>query len=456
MNAYDEIKVSVIIPVYNAEKYLDNSLGQIINQSLKEIEIICVDDGSTDGSLEMLNQFASRDSRIRVIPQENTNAGAARNRGLAVARGEYLSFLDADDMFELNMLERAYCNAQKNGAEIVIYRSDSYNELTGVYEAARWTVHEELLPNKDVFSNQEVKDLFNAFAGWAWDKLYKREFVLENGLRFQEQKWINDRFFVTCALAKARRIAFLNELLVHKRINNVGALTADFFTAGKWEYWINALLRIKEQLCDWRLYQENKKNYISFSAFYVIWLLDKAIGDAKFEAFYTIVKEQYLLALGLYDSNPCDYYDTQNYYEIMQITDSGALEYKWRRRLSRMDDSYLFPFEMIPQNSQIILYGAGKVGVEFYRQIIHTNYCKVLLWVDKEAETKGNEVSGISELGQGKICECDYVVIAIDDYSVANKIKKDILALKIPEEKIIWRKPMIGGWKRITERKNDS
>lgn len=92
--------VSVIIPVYNAAEFLKDGLNSLLKQTLREIEIICVDDGSTDGSLVILKEFEKTDARIRVIHQENQGAGAARNNGMDVARGKYLAFLDADDFFE--------------------------------------------------------------------------------------------------------------------------------------------------------------------------------------------------------------------------------------------------------------------------------------------------------------------------------------------------------------------
>ena len=101
-------KVSVIIPVYNAAEFLGQGLDSLLNQTLHDIEIICVNDGSSDKSLEILKEYEKKDSRIKVIDQENQGAGAARNNGMAIAQGEYLSFLDADDFFEKNMLEESY------------------------------------------------------------------------------------------------------------------------------------------------------------------------------------------------------------------------------------------------------------------------------------------------------------------------------------------------------------
>ncbi len=128
----DRPRVSVIVPVYNAQSHLRQCLDSITGQTLREIEIFCVDDGSTDGSAQILEEYRGRDSRLHVIRQENAGAGAARNRGLAEASGEYLSFLDADDFFEPDMLESAYERAVSGNAQIVVFRSDQYHTEEGV------------------------------------------------------------------------------------------------------------------------------------------------------------------------------------------------------------------------------------------------------------------------------------------------------------------------------------
>jgi len=102
-----EIKVSIIIPVYNAEKYIREDLDSLLGQSLREIEVICVDDGSKDSSLKILEDYQRKDDRIKILKQENKGAGAARNEGMKEAKGDYLIFLDADDFFEKDMLEKS-------------------------------------------------------------------------------------------------------------------------------------------------------------------------------------------------------------------------------------------------------------------------------------------------------------------------------------------------------------
>uniref|UniRef100_UPI003864C4B3 glycosyltransferase family 2 protein n=1 Tax=Methanobrevibacter sp. TaxID=66852 RepID=UPI003864C4B3 len=114
--------VSVIIPVYNVEKYLKECLDSVCNQTLANIEIICVNDGSTDNSLAILNEYAQKDGRIKIISQENQGLGAARNRGLEDASADYVYFLDSDDYIELTTLEKLFNNAVSNSSDVVLFK----------------------------------------------------------------------------------------------------------------------------------------------------------------------------------------------------------------------------------------------------------------------------------------------------------------------------------------------
>ena len=111
--------ISVIVPIYNMENYLEKCLDNLINQTLKEIEIICINDGSVDNSLKILKNFANKDNRIIILNQKNQGQGIARNNGIKIARGEYIGFCDPDDWIELNMFENMYNKAIQNQADIV-------------------------------------------------------------------------------------------------------------------------------------------------------------------------------------------------------------------------------------------------------------------------------------------------------------------------------------------------
>ena len=131
-------KVSIIIPVFNAEKYLEKCLDSLVNQTLEDIEIICIDDGSTDNSLEILKTYEQKDKRIKVLQQTNKKQGAARNYGIREAIGEYIGFVDSDDWAELDMFEKLYNKAISTDSDITMCKVIDYNENTKTYSKSNW------------------------------------------------------------------------------------------------------------------------------------------------------------------------------------------------------------------------------------------------------------------------------------------------------------------------------
>ena len=218
-------KVSIIIPVYNAEKYLGKCLESLLSQTLQEMEIICVDDGSSDSSPEILKRFQERDGRVRILTQENQYAGAARNNGMKEAQGEYLLFLDADDFFENTLLEKVYNQGKKMEADIVLFGAKQYNDKTGIVSPASWYFKRDALPRENPFSGKtENTDVFALVTPAPWTKLFRREFVEKQGLSFQGLQNSNDVYFVLTALALAEKITYVDEELVFYRVGMKGSL----------------------------------------------------------------------------------------------------------------------------------------------------------------------------------------------------------------------------------------
>jgi len=217
--------VSVIVPVYNVEKYLEQCLDSIINQTLKDIEIICVDDGSTDGSLDILNGYKEKDDRIIIITQKNLYAGVARNNGLKVAKGEYLSFLDSDDFFEPTMLEDMYKIAEKDGSDVVVCGFCEYNTQTKE-KIHRIKIKEKFI-KQSPFSPKEVsRDLFEFGELNAWSKLFKRKLFIDNDLHFEPFICCNDFTCVCTALAASNKISVIGTPYVCYRTHQSNNLTA--------------------------------------------------------------------------------------------------------------------------------------------------------------------------------------------------------------------------------------
>lgn len=212
-------KVSVIVPVHNAEKYLEQCLNSILGQTLKDIEVICVNDKSTDGSAAILDSYAANEPRLRVLQSPGLGAGGARNIGLESAQGKYLSFLDADDFFEPDMLESAVAKAEEDQSDIVVYGSWLYDTMRQANRQAKWMLNTECLPEGRPFAPSEIADcLFNVFGNYTWNKLFRTSLVREKGVLFQEISRTNDLFFTCTALTQADLISVIDKIFVHYRV----------------------------------------------------------------------------------------------------------------------------------------------------------------------------------------------------------------------------------------------
>jgi glycosyltransferase involved in cell wall biosynthesis len=217
--------VSVVIPVYNAEKYLNDTLSDLINQSLREIEIICVDDGSTDKSSQIIKEISLKDPRVQFIGQKNLYAGVARNNGLDHAKGEYVIFLDADDRFEQDLLKKMYEQIKKTNADVCVCAANRFDNLGKIYETDVY-LKTKLLPDKNPFSKYDMPDhIFNFATNVPWNKMLKREFLMEHSLRFQNLRRANDTYFSLMALFLADRITYVTDRLINYRIDNDTSLS---------------------------------------------------------------------------------------------------------------------------------------------------------------------------------------------------------------------------------------
>lgn len=209
-------KISIIIPVYNVEKYLRECLDSIVAQTLSDWECICVDDGSTDTSPDILSEYAVKDSRFIVVKGKHTNAGHCRNVGLDMAKGRYLSFLDSDDVFAPCMLEFLVVAIEEGGAEIACCEQIPYHDGDEIPTLARRSKKRDI----SVFETPaKTVDIYTKWCGRAWDKLFNRDFVLRENVRFQEIRSTNDMRFTYLSLALANRVVSISAALVAHRVN---------------------------------------------------------------------------------------------------------------------------------------------------------------------------------------------------------------------------------------------
>ncbi|MCR2037850.1 CDP-glycerol glycerophosphotransferase family protein [Adlercreutzia caecimuris] len=247
--SWDEVSVSVVLPVFNSEPYLEQCLDSIVGQTLHDIEVICVDDGSTDRSLEILEDYAQRDWRIRIIRQANQYAGAARNAGLAAAHGRYVIFWDSDDWFKRNALQKMYCQCEADQADICVCDANQFFEDLNLKAPGGSYLVKKYLPEETPFSIETNHDFILNFTTMVpWNKMLRRSFIERENLYFDNVRTANDVLFSAAALCSAKRITYVDERLVTYRRNARGSLTKSL--AEKAFVPIQAWLKTHDELRD--------------------------------------------------------------------------------------------------------------------------------------------------------------------------------------------------------------
>lgn len=209
------------MPVYNGDKYIKDCLDSIVNQTLNEIEIICVNDGSTDNTLNILNEYASNDNRFKIISQDNQGQGAARNNGMQYINGEYFCFVDSDDKLELNTIEHCYITSKKKNLDIVMYKLINYDDKTGkYYKTPGYDMYRLEYHVKDTIFNYKTmgEQIFYTSVSPV-NKLYNSHFVLDNNVKFPEGTIFEDNIFFWKLLFKAQRMYFIKEYYYVRRVH---------------------------------------------------------------------------------------------------------------------------------------------------------------------------------------------------------------------------------------------
>jgi len=211
------IDIFIIIPVYNPGDLLLNCLDSVKNQTLKNFEVLCIDDGSTDGSIDILNTYSNNDGRFKVFSQKNLGAGSARNKGIQEAKGEYIIFLDSDDWIESDMCEKLFGLAKKLDVDLVLF--DTIRHLEN--NKSRTLIH---FPDNEfkedyenfIFDYNFIKDkVMNGFYGVIWSKFYRTDFIKKNKLLFPKHKMYNDVEFHVKSLLLSKKIAYYPKIFYH-------------------------------------------------------------------------------------------------------------------------------------------------------------------------------------------------------------------------------------------------
>lgn len=396
------VKISIIMPLYNAGKYLTECLQSVLGQTFTDYELICVNDNSTDDTVRILNEFQKNDNRIKIYSNEQQcGAAYSRNRGMKKAGGVYLVFLDGDDIFDEMMLERAYNTAEEKKADIVMYDykhvpSDNIH-------------HRVFMPHSEKYMHQYCEKTFSVLdcepytiTNWSTgpcNKLYRRRFIQQNQLEFQNLPCSNDVYFVCMALMLADKIIVLKDekVMVYARDHfEPGRISANRDSMCVYK----ALMKVAEELV-----RRSKFDKLAACFYYeAIFLLrsgilaDKNVQRAK--SFYTFLQKegiQRICTLSEYQYCMADLYTQSvfekflnNSFESNWYRDENILKIYLNNKKGMILDLYN---RLRCAEKKVAIWGAGENGrvlVSFFLE----NSLEIEAVIDISKERQGESIGG--------------------------------------------------------------
>jgi len=379
--------ISIIVPVYNIEKYIEQCVSSICSQTYRKLEIILVNDGSTDRSGVICDSLAKKDQRIKVLHKENKGNATARRDGVNYSSGQYIGFVDGDDWIEPDMYENIYQFAIKYDAEMVT--SAGYREY---FQGTGAALLADNLP-EGVYDMAEASNLLlnNIFPagfnkeystnGAIWNKLYKKNIIFDVMNCFEDNFTIfEDNVINIAAILQASKIYIQHKPFYHHRERN------NSITYGS---------------------DEHAYEHLSKAYFYLKRIIE---GSAHKE----ILCKQ------------LDEYMIHHIFHCIPFFTGGRYSIP----------TYIFDTQLFLPGCKILLYGAGTIGQQYKKWIDILNIYQVVKWVDKNNYIGADSVESIKEV------EFDYVLIAVKQKIMADEIKKELCNYGIEKEKIIWRPPM--------------
>uniref|UniRef100_UPI0040572225 glycosyltransferase family 2 protein n=1 Tax=Acetatifactor sp. TaxID=1872090 RepID=UPI0040572225 len=414
--------ISIIVPIYNSERYIVTCLDSILAQTYADLEIILVNDGSTDGTVEICKKYAKKDSRIVLINNEaNMGAGLSRNVGMDRANGEYFLFIDADDYMAPDLVEIVYQKAQEDELELTLFQHQDYYDDTDEYKEAGNAIMPWFLKkwNHKVFSWNDVKDNFYQCVFCVpWNRLYLAEFVRKSGIRFPKMHNSEDLFFGNSLVTLANRMGFAGEgrPLIFYRRNTETQLSANIRQAPFCMY--ESVLLLYEFLNKRNMLGQFSRSFhsliVDMLSFPILSMQDKIEG-------YRFVKKTAFLKLNMLNLNDDDFTDCVHYERYVAICELRApvwnrdFMYLWQKNRKKADKIINFLIEN--KDKKIALWGAARQGRFLIRQVEMVPFCFSYVF-DSDEEVWGTDIGGIKvENIDNCRSDIDYVVVTNRNYA---------------------------------------
>lgn len=444
-------KISVIIPVYNSEKYLKECLESVINQSYQPFEVICIDDGSTDDSLRILKKYAEKNKDVVIKTKEHSNAGDARNIGIDYVTGDYCFFMDSDDVLERDAFGKAVESAEKFKSDMVIFGAYYFfDDHIDEKQIMDWMLNKELLQGVECIDTSNIADrLFDITACNPWNKLIKRDLIVHNSLRFQSVKRANDVYFTALAMGLSHSISFVYECLANYRRHSESLQG----TGGKGEEHYKALLALKEGLDRHGLDVKYNRSFCVMALRHctdnVFYAKGKSLAE-KIKSFSEKEKSLEFDKLREEDVDPDLYlrwkcikaFDNscedvsemvealKNYQESRRLDNTLISELRheidWRVEERKRIKGCFLDYQLYPAR-KVVIYGAGKIGKKTYKKLSEGGKYTIIGWVDKNYEKLENAEMRIRSPRELVDMEFDKILIAIGDDVIVREVVEELV-----------------------------
>lgn len=387
----EECLVSLVIPVYNAAPYLRQCLDSVVGQTYQNLDIVCVNDGSTDDSLSILEAYARKDERIRVFSKENEGKGAAsaRNLGLSEAKGDYIQFIDSDDFFESDMVEMLVTKAVDTGADVVICRGQTFDNERGCVTGA--LAHPDLCyaPTEEAFSWQDCPEYICEIADfYAWNKIFRRQLLVENELRFTPFPISDDQDISMIAPIVAERVAVLDRAFINYRIGT-GTSQCDSQTKHP-EAAYTGIYSVLKRFKELGVYEDIKQSYLNVAIRLMREYFDRMTELEKMKFLYNKYREEIFPMIGAENLSEDYFHDPRvgAWYRMIITKSLDEILFASARASGGMMTTAPLRFQVhyadIRKNSRIVLVGKGLIGRYWYSQLLLSNHCEVVYWTDTE------------------------------------------------------------------------
>ncbi len=329
------------MPIYNAADYLRPAIDSVLHQTLADIELICVDDGSTDNSLSIIKEYQQADERVRILTENNAGPSIARNKGLARARGKYVIFLDADDFYDYTLLEKLYDLAEEDSLDIAICKFDIYNNRKSKFEDNIRSDHGEVFDESKIVSKNDYPDvILSCTTGYVWNKLFRKEFLIEKEIVFDpDLRVFEDTHFIVTAVSLADRIGKCHERLIHHRVYTNqprNKLFKKYYNQVPVVY-----AKIKEFLRSHGMYIPLSQSFLNLSASRCYKIYNLLWHDAKAE-FWNLLHTTYAEELGWTQAEP-------EYFESGEVCDfvANVLVFNHKQYVKHEDRGWKLPIRTV-------------------------------------------------------------------------------------------------------------